>query len=192
MKKILLNSLFPTTIGSYNDEDFVEKLIPYAKKYLNDPSELTYTWNYKNTYKLSNGVETKNEMQFLCDYLKKIGNLYLQENGFKKIDLKPQIFFSEMFEGDFHEKHFHQNSILSGVSYLNTPAGSSEIKFYDPRIIKSFYRLEIDKDNELNWEWVKIKPKKGLLLIFPSWLEHEVLKNSSKEGRMTMVFNLYK
>jgi hypothetical protein len=45
-------------------------------------------------------------------------------------------------------------------------------------------------ENSTNWERVHFVPEEGLLLIWESWLDHEVPKNNSKNGRITMVFNL--
>jgi len=185
-----LRYLFPTTIGIYQDDDIAETIIPYAKRYLADDNELTNTWGYKNTYKPVNGLETKEELQFLCEYIKGIGDLYLQENGFKSQKLIPHMFFSGMVSGDFHKRHFHPHSILSGVLYLNVPEGSSKIRFYDPSTLKKYTKLEIETDSETNWEYFELPPKKGMILVFPSWLEHEVLENKSQQDRMTVVFNL--
>ena len=185
-----LRYLFPTTIGIYQDDAIAETIIPYAKRYLADDSELTNTWGYKNTYKPVNGLETKEELQFLCDYIKGIGNLYLQENGFKSQKLIPHMFFSGMVGGDVHSKHTHPNSVLSGVLYLDVPEGSGKIRFHEPNPLKKINKFDIENDSEPNWEWFELPPEKGMILVFPSWLEHEVLENKSQQDRMTLVFNL--
>ena len=56
--------------------------------------------------------------------------------------------------------------------------------------LKKYTKLEIETDSETNWEYFELPPKKGMILVFPSWLEHEVLENKSQQDRMTAVFNL--
>jgi uncharacterized protein (TIGR02466 family) len=180
-------NLFPTAIGLNMDLPMAEKILPYAKGYLNNSENLTNTWNYKTTYKSSNIMF--DDDFFFCQYLIKFGNEYLNSLGYKSLDLRPQIFFSEMNISDYHTTHNHPSSILSGVMYLTVPQGSSEIRFYDPRPHKNYINLPIQNDCEYNWDWYKIQPKEGLILIWESWLSHEVLKNNC-DGRITAVFNL--
>jgi hypothetical protein len=43
-----------------------------------------------------------------------------------------------------------------------------------------------------NWDKTIFNPEKGTFLLWESWLAHEVPKNHSKTGRITIVFNLGK
>jgi uncharacterized protein (TIGR02466 family) len=180
-------NLFPTAIGMDLDVHTANKILPYAKKCLGDSKNLTNTWDYKTTYKSSNINFEENF--FFNQYLVEFGNKYLNSLGYKSLNLKPQIFFSEMNEGDYHTTHNHPSSILSGVMYLSVPENSSDIRFYDPRPHKNYISLPIENSCEYNWDWYKIQPKEGLILIWESWISHEVLKNNCN-GRVTAVFNL--
>ena len=84
--------------------------------------------------------------------------------------------------------HSHTNNYnLSGVYYLNVPADSGEIVFLDPRpgANQAPYRLfKDDGDSEY------FTPSEGLVLMFPSYLEHFVLPNRSDEDRISMSFDL--
>ena len=185
-----MTTIFPSCIGIQHDIQMAEKLLPVAKKYLEDKSKLTYTWDYKNTYtkKLENCPE---DIEFFSKYISELGNEFLKNMGYSKRSFKTQIFFSEMISGDCHEIHTHPNCILSGVFYLNVPKGSSDIKFHDPSPFKKIVRLDIEDDsNNLSWDWFKITPQAGMILIWKSHIEHEVLTNQSEDGRITAVFNL--
>jgi uncharacterized protein (TIGR02466 family) len=84
--------------------------------------------------------------------------------------------------------HSHTNNYnLSGVYYLGVPADSGEIVFRDPRpgANQAPYRLfKDDGDSEF------FTPSEGLIILFPSYLEHFVLPNRSDDDRISMSFNL--
>ena len=181
-------NIFPTTIGGFSDENIAKKVLPIAKKILEEPSNNTNTWNYKTTY--SKDCSNIKELDFFKDYIVNLGSEYLNSTGYKRLSLVPEIFFSEMIAGDYHGQHEHPNSILSGLIYLNVPENSAPIRFYDPRPHTKYVTIPIAESNEKNWTHYNVKPHAGLVLIWPSWLTHEVLVNKSVDGRITAVFNL--
>jgi uncharacterized protein (TIGR02466 family) len=84
--------------------------------------------------------------------------------------------------------HSHTNNYnLSGVHYLNVPRDSGEIVFRDPRpgANQAPYRLfKDDGDSEY------FLPTDGLVILFPSYLEHFVLPNRSDGDRISVSFDL--
>jgi uncharacterized protein (TIGR02466 family) len=70
-------------------------------------------------------------------------------------------------QGSAHRTHFHENSGLSGVYYVQVPCGSGGIAFYDPRGGRPPFTSTHKHD-----------PKEGELLVFPSWLQHSVTASS--------------
>lgn len=94
--------------------------------------------------------------------------------------------------------HSHSNSMFSGVWYPNDPPETEEgslsnyIKFVDPARIKFFYMPQIKKKNSLNSGEIFIKPRKGMCLIFPSWLEHDTIANENPYvQRYSISFNIF-
>jgi uncharacterized protein (TIGR02466 family) len=193
-RMITINNFFPTSIGSILDKEFALNLLPIVKNILSNKNLLSNTWGYKNTYTKDKGLETHKELESFRDYIIEIGHTYLKNIGYDSsgLDFNTQIFASEMFEGDYHPRHSHPNSFLSGVFYLDVPDGSSPLLFYDPRPFRDFVELpRISHDISLSWDRVFYQPENGLLLIWESWLSHEVIKNTNKNsGRITLVFNL--
>jgi uncharacterized protein (TIGR02466 family) len=112
------------------------------------------------------------------------------------MDFNVQLFFSEMFDGDFHERHTHPNCLLSGLLYLQVPENSAPLALYDPKPHRKFstyntLKNAIDVSNpEVSFDTLHIYPEAGTFLMWESWLEHEVLINKSVEGRITAVFNV--
>lgn len=86
-------------------------------------------------------------------------------------------------------KHSHPGSVVSGVVYLKADEQSSSIYFYNPNPFASF-TSRLDDDSEYLRETVKLSPKTGDMILFPSWLLHgsNGEKNKSKE-RISFSFN---
>lgn len=94
--------------------------------------------------------------------------------------------------------HSHSNSMFSGVWYPEDPPETEEgslsnyIKFIDPTRIKFFFMPQIKKKNALNSGEIFIKPRKGMCLIFPSWLEHDTIPNENAHlKRYSISFNIF-
>jgi uncharacterized protein (TIGR02466 family) len=92
--------------------------------------------------------------------------------------------------GGHHSGHVHPNSIISGTLYVEVPAGSGAIRFEDPRSPLMMAAPPRDKDapEELQ-PFVSVKPGLGLLLMWESWLRHEVLPGGGKGERLSISFN---
>jgi len=186
-----IDYFFPTAISVSKNTQLATQLMPVAKKYLADDSFITNTWSYKNTYTADGGLSTFDDIAPFKEFIEQAGHNYLTELGYDVSDLtfSVQIFASEMRENDSHAAHTHPNSLLSGVFYLQVPPGSAPIVFDDPRSFRKFVSLP-KLDNSTNWERVHFVPEDGLFLIWESWITHEVPRNFSKDGRITLVFNL--
>jgi uncharacterized protein (TIGR02466 family) len=187
-----IGHFFPTAIASFKNEELAKQMLPLAKQYLADPKLVTNQWGYKNTYTTGTGIANFKEIQPYVDFITAKGKEYLENIGYdsKKINFSVQVFVSEMVEGDVHKLHSHPNSLLSGLLYLQVPEGSSCIAFEDPRPFRNFIYMPKKGEMGTNWDRVYFEPEEGLILMWESWIQHEVLKNESKEGRITMVFNL--
>ena len=95
-----------------------------------------------------------------------------------------------MKPGGHHSSHIHPHSIISGTFYVEVPAGGGAIRFEDPRMPQMMaapVRRE-DAPEELQ-PFVSIEPRPGLLLMWESWLRHEVLAGSAKGDRLSVSFN---
>jgi len=89
-----------------------------------------------------------------------------------------------------HSLHLHPLSCISGTYYIKAPKNCSQIKFEDPRTSR-FMAAPPRKTNcaERNQQYVKYSAEAGKLILFESWLRHEVEANPSKEERISMSFN---
>ena len=92
--------------------------------------------------------------------------------------------------GGQHSGHIHPHSILSGTFYVEVPAGSGAIRFEDPRLgLMMAAPLRRADAPEEQRPFVTVPPRPGLLLLWESWLRHEVLAGSGKGERLSISFN---
>jgi len=89
-----------------------------------------------------------------------------------------------------HTMHIHPLSTISGTYYVQTPPKSSALKFEDPRLV-GFMASPPRKHNARpeNQRFISIQPKAGDVILFESWMRHEVPPNQSKQDRVSISFN---
>ncbi len=93
--------------------------------------------------------------------------------------------------GTFHAEHVHDNSIFSGIFYVDVEGGELEL-IVDPLYSKNFkFTYEIESYNILNSKSWKLGLKPNMLVIFPSWVSHRVTINDSKTDRRIIGFNTF-
>lgn len=89
-----------------------------------------------------------------------------------------------------HASHLHPLSSISGTFYLQVPKNSAGIKFEDPRLAHFMASPPRSaKACTQNRRFIEIKPKAGTLILFESWIKHEVPPNRGREERISVSFN---
>ena len=93
-------------------------------------------------------------------------------------------------EGGTHGSHIHPHSVISGTTYVAMPKGASALKLEDPRHAMMMAAPPRNKDarRELK-SFIYMKPKVGDVLLWESWLRHEVPMNGSEFDRISVSFN---
>jgi len=93
-------------------------------------------------------------------------------------------------EGGIHTGHIHPHSVISGTTYVAMPEGASAIKFEDPRLPMMMAAPPRKKDaREGLRQFVYVAPEVGDVLLWESWLRHEVPMNMAEEERISVSFN---
>jgi len=93
-------------------------------------------------------------------------------------------------EGGMHSSHIHPHSVISGTTYVSMPDGASALKLEDPRsgrmmaspVRKNGARRDLQP-------FIYMKPEVGDVLLWESWLRHEVPMNMAEEERVSVSFN---
>ncbi len=89
-----------------------------------------------------------------------------------------------------HSFHLHPLSALSGTYYLRVPKGSGDLKIEDPRITGFMGSPPRRRSaREANLRYIDLKPRQGEVILFESWLKHEVTPNRSDSERVSVSFN---
>jgi uncharacterized protein (TIGR02466 family) len=92
--------------------------------------------------------------------------------------------------GGGHSGHIHPHSSISGTLYVEVPPGAGAIRFEDPRLPMLMHSPPRTTDApEAMRNFVHITPRPGLLLLWESWLRHEVMPNGAKADRISISFN---
>lgn len=91
--------------------------------------------------------------------------------------------------GEYHHKHRHSNSLVSGVLYINTDQSYDKICFHNDTFYK-LINLNI-KDTSFGTENIYIPVKTGDILLFPSDLSHSVQHKEGNNLRISLSFNTF-
>lgn len=109
--------------------------------------------------------------------------------GDKKIKLD-SLWINILPTGGVHTSHIHPHSVISGTTYVTMPSGASALKLEDPRLPmmmaapgrKSKARPELRS-------FIYVEPRAGDVVLWESWLRHEVPLNMADDERISVSFN---
>jgi len=121
----------------------------------------------------------------------KIGKCLQQFYPLHNIQLSlDEYWINENKKNNYNRLHIHPGSQFSGVYYVNAPENCGSIKFIRNDISSQYLGLiEFFKDSDsyINYTFI---PYQGLMIIFPSNLQHEVEPNLSDLPRISIAFNI--
>lgn len=95
-----------------------------------------------------------------------------------------------MPKGVVHSLHLHPLSTISGTYYVQVPPGSSGLKFEDPRLdrLMASPPRKATAPTE-HRPWYTVPARVGQVVLFESWLRHEVPPNPGRGERISISFN---
>lgn len=181
---MIIHELFPTVVGEYNlERNFTDKEISSLNNIELAENIGNYVSFNSNILNLTELVDLKRKVEeCLHDYLQKI---YKPNNQISIQITQSWMTYSKT--NQYHHKHNHPNSFLSGVLYVNTD--KDVIVFsreeYNQISISSY---DYNKLNSSDWE-MNVYP--GCIFIFPSRLTHYVPKVQSPNPRVSIAFNSF-
>ena len=183
-----VNQLFPTPVAftklprMYTDEEvaFVQKCA------------MNVTKNTGNTTSVDRYVLNEPSMAGLRSFIQFYINHFMEsiESPYNPVEAYiTQSWLNYTQPGEYHHKHEHPNSYLSGVLYINADPQKDKIYFY-----KQGYKrisLPTERFNPFNSEswWFNVGTCD--LVIFPSYLTHMVEQTESKDTRISLSFNTF-
>lgn len=100
------------------------------------------------------------------------------------------LWINVMDQGAVHTAHIHPHSVISGTYYVTLPKGAAAIRFEDPRLgLMMAAPQKRERAARENQQFVSVAPKPGTVLLWESWLKHEVPLNIARGKRISVSFN---
>ncbi len=111
----------------------------------------------------------------------------LGPRGRLKLD---SLWVSVLHKGGAHAAHIHPHSVLSGTYYVAVPQGAGGLRLEDPRLPMTMAAPPRRSDApEPQRAFVTLAPTAGDIVMWESWLRHEVLPGKTREPRISISFN---
>ena len=169
---------------------------PIFKTYVDleslDLSQVKWAQNYNNWISDNQHIIQQPEFEKISEQV--YHNVCEYFYGVMRASNDVEIYITESWlnkteKGQVHHRHWHPNSILSGIVYLQGDPTSGRTSF----ITSQFDTLEytIEESNLYNSRSWSVDPEVGSMLVFPSNVEHLVEEYLGEEPRITMSFNTF-
>ena len=181
-----IHNLFPTPVGIYKlDRDLTSKEIDFIKGQETRP-------NMGNVTSIDNTILRHKAMTKLRDYIESSVTDYFTtvHSPKHKVSLRvTQSWCNYTEPGQWHHKHAHPNSFVSGVFYPQANRETDKIYFYK----SDFQMVKLPPENWNVWNseswWFEVGT--GDLILFPSSLEHMVETVQGDQTRISLSFNTF-
>jgi uncharacterized protein (TIGR02466 family) len=183
-----INAIFPTPVyQSKLNRNFIEKELEFINKNKNNVFYNKGNTTSKNNYILNEKIfkNLKKELDLnVQDYFNKIIS---PNNNIKPYITQSWLNYTET--NQYHHKHNHFNSLVSGVVYINSDEKYDRIEFFKDsyQSIKPNIK-ELNLFNAESW-WFPVKT--GDIILFPSSLLHEVKIKEGNNLRISLAFNVF-
>jgi uncharacterized protein (TIGR02466 family) len=194
VRSLFATRLYETEIG---DELLAE--LAHSIRTLAEDDDAGQRWSREHRYPGYTSYASLNDLPRrdpifadLAKLLSKHVSAFAADCAFE-LDRKPKLdsLWVNLLRGPGHHSgHIHPHSIISGTLYVEAPKGSGAIRFEDPRLpqMMAAPTRRPDAPAELQ-PFVAVDPRPGLLLLWESWLRHEVLPGSNRGERLSISFN---
>ncbi|MEM9356949.1 MAG: TIGR02466 family protein [Pseudomonadota bacterium] len=197
---VFATKIYQTSVSGRGSRKLNEDL-KRATLALADDDRAGQQWSDENNYGGYTSYASLNDLTWrmpefakLEPYLIEHANAFardIQLNMSNSSLILDSIWVNILEPGGAHSAHIHPNSVISGTYYVDIYGDSSAIRFEDPRLTMMMAAPpRLSNANIENRSFVDIKPKTGMLLLWESWLRHEVPVNLSDNDRISISFNL--
>ena len=193
VRNLFATRLYEAELGHDVDE------LAHSIRTLADDDEAGQRWSAEHLYPGYTSYASLNDLPRRDPAFADLGKLlgkhaaaFAQECAFD-LARKPRLdsIWVNLLRGSGHHSgHIHPHSIISGTLYVEVPKGSGAIRFEDPRLpmMMAAPTRRSDAPEDLR-PFVTVQPRPGLLLLWESWLRHEVLPGSGRGKRLSISFN---
>lgn len=195
--KPLTRRLFPTLLHQADvDPALLEPLARSVRALARDDSA-GQRWSREHRYpgytsyaSLDDLPRRDPDMAGLAKLLTRHAAAFAQDCAFTRKPKLDSLWVNLLKGRGHHGGHIHPHSILSGTLYVEVPPGSGAIRFEDPRLplMMAAPARSPEAPEDLR-PFVAVEPRAGMLLMWESWLRHEVLPGTGRAERLSISFN---
>jgi len=182
----MIHNLFPIPVGIYKlDRDLTKEEIDFIKGQETRP-------NMGNVTSKDNTILRNSELTNLRDFIEtKVSEYFTTiHNPKHKVNLRITQSWTNYTEpGQWHHKHAHPNSFISGVFYPQANKETDKIYFYRDGF--QMIKLPPSEWNVWNSESWWFEVGTGDLILFPSSLTHMVETVKGDQTRISLSFNTF-
>lgn len=186
----MIRSLFPTLLYEAELDDSLLPELAHSVRSLARDDEAGQRWSAENRYAGYTSYASLNDLPVRDPAFADLGKLLTKHSRKVAAELgwsvKPKldsIWANLLHPGGQHSGHIHPHAILSGTLYVEVPENSGAIRFEDPRLAMMMAAPAREGS------FVTVQPRPGLVLIWESWLRHEVLPGAGNGERLSISFN---
>ena len=191
MKEPVINSIFPTPIYTTKmDRGFTKQELQFVKEQKKHCTKNDGNINTKDNYILKR-KEFKNIKKFLDEHCKNYLNTIICPKDNIEIYIT-QSWLNYTEANQFHHRHEHPNSVVSGVLYFDSDIKNDKILFTHSKGYEQI-KLKIDKEKWNLWNsgsWF-FPVETGDLFMFPSSTTHQVETKQGNNTRISLAFNTF-
>jgi uncharacterized protein (TIGR02466 family) len=184
----IINGIFPTPIYiSKLDRELTSKELLFINKTKLDSHNNEGNITSNNNYILNEKpfINFKKELDLrIKDYFDKVIS---PANNITPYITQSWLNYTET--NQYHHKHAHPNSLVSGVFYINCHEEHDKIKFFNDNY--KTIKLEVKNWNMWNSESWWFPLKTGDIILFPSSLTHMVETKQGDNTRISLAFNVF-
>lgn len=184
-----IQSIFPTCILQDSNTDLANALLPLCNKYTSlttdnllniDNFPSTLGSNDLNPVVMSEPLVQQTLSMIIMTHAAQLANA--SGMNYNQIDFKPYGFFSSMHKNAYLRRHMHHQCTFSGIIYLEVGEDVPPLVLFNPKPISVF-------NNEIQNTHF-IEPTVGNIVIWNSWMEHEVPQKLNDNPRKAFSFNI--
>ena len=189
--KPIIHSIFPTPIYTTKiDRGFTKQELQFVTEQKKHCTNNQGNINTKDNYIL-NRKEFKNIKKFLDKHCKEyLDTVICPKNNIELYITQSWLNYTEA--NQYHHKHEHPNSVVSGVLYFDSDIKKDKILFSHSRGYQQIY-TEINKEKFNLWNsqtWF-FPVETGNLFMFPSSTTHQVETKQGDNTRISLAFNTF-
>jgi len=199
IRSLFVTRLYSAALSEFGAQIDISELEASCYSIAED-DEAGQEWCEKNGYPGYTSYASLTDLPWRFPIFKQIAEALDQHVAFFAEDLEldldgralvlEDLWINILPEGGMHASHIHPHSVISGTTYVSMPDAASALKLEDPRSARMMAApTRLKEAREELRQFIYVKPQPGDVLLWESWLRHEVPMNLAEDDRISVSFN---